>query len=509
MKNIAIVIGASSYQRLSKLPGSKNDAHNIHEILKLSNKFEDILYLNEDKGSQEIKEAIIEFIENNKSNEIDEMFMYFSGHGEFFNDDFYYLLTDFDEFKRNQTAIQNNFLDDLIRSIKPKNTIKVIDACQSGTQYIKDSGTISKYFKETKTQFNKCYFLFSSQQDQSSFQTKYISDFTNSFINSLKNHTTSEIRYRNIIDYISDEFISNVEQKPFFVIQAENTEKFCSLNKDLKLYLKQYTGKNPTKPIAKSETAVSTLSNLIIKDAEQYCTQEEVLEIITSLKTQINSYKLTSEIEPHFKYQIDFLDTYDKVVDIETVARYLNKNDNNYFVKIKYNSKTVEEPVHFATFPTAQNYGLTSFGIAAGTTINQGLQTRMETKVIKVPVGFDFTFQPPYCSINIDVVPNLPNLPTYNATLTFVISKKNIRFFSYLSIYNEHSWDAKYLSETVEWKTDEFLLKDKLKLGEFLNSFNNKINSFITLNLKEKFDKKIVDTKPIETKPAKKPVRKK
>jgi hypothetical protein len=509
MKNVAIVIGASSYQRLTKLPGSKNDAHNIHEVLKLSDKFQDILYINEDKGSQEIKEAIIEFIEDNKSNDIDEMFMYFSGHGEFFNDDFHYLLTDFDEFKRNQTSIQNNFLDDLIRSIKPKNTIKVIDACQSGTQYIKDSGTIGKYFKDTKTQFTKCYFLFSSQQDQSSFQTKYISDFTDSFINALKNHTTSEIRYRNIIDYISDQFISNTEQKPFFVIQADNTEKFCSLNNDLKAYLKQYTGKNPTKSITKSETSASTLSSLIVKDAEQYCTQEEVLQIITSLKTQINGFKLTSELEPHFEYKIEFLDTYDKVTNMETIARYLSKNDNSYFVKIKYKSRTVEEPVRFSTLPSAQNYGLSSFGLASGSSFNHGIQTRMETKVTQVPIGYSFTFQPPFCCINIDIVPNLPNLSTYNAALTFVVSKKNIRFFSYLSIYNEQSWDSKYLGENVEWITEEFLLKDKSKLEEFIKSFNDKINSYITQNLKEKFEKKVIETKNNEPKPAKKTTPKK
>ena len=129
MKNIAIVIGVSNYVKLTKLPGSRNDAKFMFEIIKLAQKFDDILYLNEDKNSQETKEAIIDFIENNKGNEIDELFLFFSGHGEYFNEDFYFLLSDFDESKRNQSAIQNNFMDDLIRSLKPNNTIKLIDAC--------------------------------------------------------------------------------------------------------------------------------------------------------------------------------------------------------------------------------------------------------------------------------------------------------------------------------------------------------------------------------------------
>ena len=186
MINISIIIGATNYQRLIKLPGSKNDAKNIFDIITLTKKYDDTLYLNNDESSEDVKESISDFIEKHKNNEINELFFYFSGHGEFSNNEFCYLLSDYDSFKKSRTSLANSFVDNLIRNLQPKMTIKIIDACQSGTNYIKSNETLNSYLLESKNQLSNCYFLFSSHTDQSSYQTKYISDFTNSFINSLK-----------------------------------------------------------------------------------------------------------------------------------------------------------------------------------------------------------------------------------------------------------------------------------------------------------------------------------
>src|SRR5258708_5577999 len=118
--NIAIIIGVSTYTHSSNnLPGCKNDANAILQILKKTDKYDDILYINNNEHSAETKELLSNFILKNKGAVINEVFFYYSGHGEFSNDEFYYVLSDFDPKKKNQTSLQNSEVDDLIRTLSP------------------------------------------------------------------------------------------------------------------------------------------------------------------------------------------------------------------------------------------------------------------------------------------------------------------------------------------------------------------------------------------------------
>ncbi len=472
MKNIAIVVGVTEYQRLTQLPGSKNDAENIYKILQLTDKYADILYLNEDDNSQKIKENLTNFIEKNNSNEIDELFFYFSGHGEFIGEEFFYLLVDYDQFKKNQTSLQNSFIDDLFRSLSPKNTIKVIDACQSGNQYIKDSSTITNYLDKSKNHLKNCYFLFSSQSNQSSFQSKYISDFTNSFINSLKNSTTSDIRYRHIVDYIADDFISNSEQKPMFIIQAENTEKFCTINLKLREFLDEYTGTNTIALIATGKS----LANSLIKDSNKYCSMDEAQKIIESLKEIINSYKINEEINSIYSYSVNYPTSLDGIKNLEPIARFINNSkEENYFAKVEFTSKLIEEPIYSEPYHNEESF-------------YPSKKTGVKMKEIEVPSRFDLTFETTYRYIDIDVIPNLEHLTAFNGKILFIITRKNIRFFTSKSYYIENTWDSKRLKDNLEWSTNEIELKNEDEIKIYLNTFNESLNEFIMKHLQEKFE---------------------
>lgn len=236
--NLAIILSVSEYtDSMNNLPGCKKDADCINNIITKTSKFDEILFINDKLSSGKVKEKLTTFISEHKNKRIDELFFYYTGHGEFKNNEFYYLLSDYNQIKKNQTSLQNEEVDSLFRTLNPDIVVKVIDACQSGKAYIKEAGAITKYFQKTINRFNRCYFLNSSLKDQSSFQTEVISDFTLSFINSIKEHDTNEIRYKDIIDFISDVFEKNTLQTPFFVVQADYTEKFCVINKTLKEYL--------------------------------------------------------------------------------------------------------------------------------------------------------------------------------------------------------------------------------------------------------------------------------
>ena len=105
------------------------------------------MYINENEAGTEIKRRIVEFVEKYKGKEINELIFYFSGHGERFNDDFFYLPSDFDRKKRHTTGLQNSELDVWIKTLSPQLCVKIVDACFSGTQYIKSESSVEAGWK--------------------------------------------------------------------------------------------------------------------------------------------------------------------------------------------------------------------------------------------------------------------------------------------------------------------------------------------------------------------------
>lgn len=183
----AILIGISEYLNCDNLPGCLNDVKAVYEILQASREFDEIKIFERKVNSNDLKNSLSQLFTDWKGKQINELFFYFSGHGSFDNNEFYYLLSDFDENKKRQTTLQNLEIDNMIKSISPILVTKVIDACQSGVSYIKGNGNnVEKYYHRTKESFNKCYFLHSSMTNQYSYVDNELSDFTKSFILALK-----------------------------------------------------------------------------------------------------------------------------------------------------------------------------------------------------------------------------------------------------------------------------------------------------------------------------------
>ena len=226
--NIGIVIGVSDYQNVASLPGCVNDARAMNQLLEMVGKCDDILYLTEpdSTSSKSLKAKLTTFVNKYSSEKIEEVVFYFTGHGLFEEDQFYYVLTDYETSKKNQTCLGNDELDNRLRNLSADLTIKIVDACQSGTRYVKDPDSFQKYLHKSEKQFNKCYFYYSSQNDQYSYQNKEISDFTLSFLSAFADRDGQEIRYKDILDSLADSFSSNSSQTPFFVMQGSYTEVF-------------------------------------------------------------------------------------------------------------------------------------------------------------------------------------------------------------------------------------------------------------------------------------------
>ena len=446
--NIAIVIGVSVYSDYkNNLPGCKNDATAINIILQKTGKFQKILYINENQSSAETKELITNFILEFKGKEIDEFFFYYSGHGEFFNNEFYYVLSDFDSKKRNQSSLQNKEMDDLIKTLTPNLVIKVIDACQSGTTYIKESDSVNKYFNETTNTFKKCYFLNSSLNDQSSYQDKNISFFTNSFIIALKEHKSTEIRYKDIIDIISDAFASINEQTPLFITQAEFTEKFCSFSSDLREYLNTFQSDTP-------QADVTSIYDLIKENAKEYVDQKGAVASLNFVKEKFSSLKLSSELSSIYEAEINFLENYQPVPRKGLIATWIKEHKGEYFAVPVYETEYDHE---------IQGYD-------------------------EVLVGFDLKIDIPFKAISLYILAKFPNLASYQSTVVFLVSKRFIRFFYFITDYIEQGWEDKKLNfSAIRWISEECVINDVTKIEESITTIKESIENKIEMDIKNKF----------------------
>ncbi|MEP0881472.1 caspase family protein [Trichocoleus sp. ST-U3] len=431
MSNIAIIIGVSNYLNPSaNLPGCQKDTQIMKTLLDSTNKYSEIIVLDQETDSTNVKEKLSEFIANHNKNDIDEVFFYYTGHGGFFDNEFCYLFSDFDKSKRRQTSLSNSEVDNLIRQLKPNLAIKVIDACYSGVTYIKDQDLINKYLNESKEKFNKCYFFFSSLFNQTSYQTVEISDFTKTFIEAIIQYHSSEIRYKDLMDYISDDFENKSIQTPFFVIQADFTEVFCSVTPTIKKNLAfqlDFSSPEENKPI--KETALS-LKELVEKEAQFYCSKEDAIKKIVELKKHILKYKYCSEITSLYDISCEFKDNYDDSLDLSFISKWLVELEDikDFFV---------------------------------------------ESSKKKMPFGeyyqrLKLTTDVPFKQVTIEAKNKYPNIPPCYCVILFVLSKTSIRFFYFYSQYKEVDWGQYEPGNDFQW----FSRQTKLKNDSWIEPVN-------------------------------------
>ncbi|MBO9509784.1 caspase domain-containing protein [Thalassospira xianhensis] len=220
MNNIAILAGNSEYKHLNPLACCLNDVEKIYQILNLSEKYQKIHKI-KNKTSSETKDKIREIIE--ESGKIDEILFYFTGHGYFNQDDFYYCPSDFEIKRPNETGISNDELHILIKPAKPELIVKIIDACNSGNQLIKgDAFSI----KNTSYDIKNIIQIASCLSSQSSLAGIPLSFFTHHFVEATVSKSEGAVYYTDIIASLRDKFLENEFQTPHFTSQGTGREQF-------------------------------------------------------------------------------------------------------------------------------------------------------------------------------------------------------------------------------------------------------------------------------------------
>ena len=457
---LGIVLGVSNYtDPKNNLPACKNDAELMTGILRKSNQYEHILSVIDETKASLIKQRIIKFIEQFRHSEVSEVFFYYTGHGEYFEEEFYYQLGDFSTSRRNQTSLQNSELDNLLRQLSPKLTVKVIDACQSGVPYIKDFDVFEKYLENGQHGFDRCYFMFSSQRDELSYQDKDLSAFTRAFARALFEFGGSTIRYKDIIDSIADHFQQVGDQIPYFVMQAQSTESFINKNDAIEHFLGEQFKQSPLEVQDIDSPPKKSLLDNVKEDANRFCTLDELIEVLQHASRVVGNHEFGQDFNSLFKIEVDEIEEIDgyeecHIPNIRSVGLWLDKHEHEYFAQATWKKGKKKEGV------PNKNYGLLPFES----------KTRIITKTISRIVGFELNQIVPIEGIYLQSNPNYPNIEGGVAIFLFVFSKTKIRFFVYVAKKVAFNWEEDEIEENLTWKTKAFATKDKKGITDYLGT---------------------------------------
>jgi hypothetical protein len=471
MINLGIVIAVSDYFGDAKnLPACREDGAAIASVLRASGRFNDILHVDNDTIGTSVKQKLADFAKAHKGKEINEVFFYFTGHGEFVGDEFYYLLTDYQTKKRNQTSLENSELDGIVRSLSPKLFVKVVDACHSGVSYIKAPDDFRDYLKSADKKFEKIYFMFSSQSEQFSYQNEKISYFTESILRSIFNHSSDTIRYKDVMSYVSDEFKEYEFQTPLFVVQADYTEVFCDVTSSLKDKVGQYIqeAREAADLIVADATKDRTLSATLRTDAEGYCTKEEVSSFVPLLVSEVKKRSLGGELSEVFSQEVH-VETY-KPPSPAAIGRWLDqgKDERKYFARATKGKETYQKRVSKSPLQLA------ILGLGGAATDYTYVDAERE-----VVNGFSFTTDMPFEHIRIRLEPKFPNIAPEECYIVPLISRTHLRLFWAFSHFEYVDWDKSSRIGKLEWSTEEVPLKKKSSVETLLDQIQARFANFV------------------------------
>ncbi len=484
-KRIALLIGVSKYENESDLPPCKKDIQMISKIISGSDSYDDCLTLDSNEKSTTLKATVASYIRKHQDDVIDEIFFYYTGHGSSTSDDFLYLFSDFSSSKVEQTSLRNSEFDSMLKSLSPKQTIKVVDACQAGTEYIKSNKDLRSIFEKSSSEsFKKTYFLFSSSSNQSSVALEDFSVFTKSFAMSLLNYEGKDIRYRDIMDYISDDVNVKKYQTPLFIQQADNTEIFCnvsnelasSLRGSLKVEIDTEVSRLRASGEVEQEANVSEeekLISLIREKSKSYCNSDQAQESLEIYFNEFNSFQWSETVSSLFDVKIKLQQDYSGITGLTGIAKWIKESEENYFATETY---TQEEYEAKEKIVSEDRFGF-----------NKTTEYRPVTKYRDVIDGFRLTAPSPQQSVIIFFKPKEEVLNWYRLFFTHVFSKSKLTVFCKYEAETERSWDKRGIQNQNEWKILHCGFKEHDKIRVLIGSAIIDIESEIIGLIKSQF----------------------
>lgn len=445
---VGIVIAVADYAEsgLPDLPGCQTDGEAIDILLRENPRFDDLLLLNSSTSSVSVKRRLTDYIKQHSDGSVDEVFFYFSGHGQFDGSEFHYLLSDFDEAKKSQTSLQNSELDKLLRGLRAPLVVKVVDACQSGVPYIKDVDGLSGFLEGTQDSFENCYFMYSSRSDQSSYQNEQLSFFTREFAKSLIEYSGDTIRYKDIIDSISDAFTPESSQTPFFVTQATFTEVFCEISDSLRDQVSSLLARQKEDKQSGVPERPAQIVEVVALDAENYCSEEEAMDILDKIRAKVVESALFDELTELYQKETISDGDYTLVPSLREVGKWLAENKHDLFGEATTEPRRVRKPkdplrpTFFTRLDEEKDY---------------------VWQTVPYVTGAKPTCEMPYSVLLDRFIASYPNIPDTALAIVPFLSRRELRLFYASLSYTSKGWKGKSLEKgRARWRTRSFPLRN-------------------------------------------------
>jgi hypothetical protein len=444
--NIAILIGIAKYKSETPLPACGLDAENMRRLLAATKKYDDIQLVVDNTNASQVKDALRQFFAKYQTvGGIEEAFVYFSGHGVYQNDAML-CCSDYDSNRPATTSMSNAELDDLLRSVKPAVAVKVIDACQSGSPYIKDA---SAGFEKalSKSSLGSFICMASSRQDQSSYASASESFFTKRWIDAALSKEDGSILYRDIQAALADAFVSDPDQTPFFVSQGSGLEVFSTVTEDMKaLTAARAKSLVPDKP----EAAIVQLIKAQVEDRDKaFVAHKLVLNAVEASKESLVAAGITEPMVQNFyvkSVKTDF--KLPSIPKARSVAAFAEEQSwaKRYFVKV--NKESYQTKVRKDTLG-----GLLSIGASKHLFTGGGSDDDFVIETRQRPSTLEATETLPLEVAELSFTSNHPSLPGFLIYIGLVHSLTEVMVLSATVRLTQRGWDSRTpeLSD-VQWR---------------------------------------------------------
>jgi len=438
MPRLAIVIGCSTYAVPdSDLPAAGNDARAVAQFLEATTSYGEVFTLIDPASAIEAKQALSEFVQRHRADTVQELVVYFSGHGLFRNDEFYYVFRTYDELRPRETCLENTELDDMLRALSPQLTVKIVDACNSGVSYVKaptiDHSTLQKHLDATQNKFSKCYFLYSSYKDQSSYADHKLSYFTRALFDSIATHPIGPVRYKDLVSAVADFFAGDPYQRPFFVIQADQTEEFFTLSESLRLLVHNVlNGNDDSSDEVVAPNEISPVLAALRRDAARFVEHEVALARLASMKELLEKQNVPVPLQEMYV--------------IECVARS-GKGQHPGAAEVgewlrSYGADVMAKPT----------YKFLSEAQTVFDKISQRIPRQYESTDVE---SYEHTVTMPFAWIEVKARARLPNLHQFKLIVVPLLTRAEVHVFCGIGEYGHKTWTDLKLIRDPTWNNSK------------------------------------------------------
>ncbi len=495
---LAIIIGVSEYESCDSLTACKNDVVMMKGIFEHLEKFEDICVIADSPKGIVAKKKLTEFIKKYEEKDVEELVFYYTGHGDRYDDDFFYLFSDFNENEKEFTSLRNTELDSLIRNLNPDLTVKIVDACYSGSQYVKSDSDIEPFLVKSakENDLKNLYFFHSSSSEETSLASDLYSYFTYSFCKSLTKIDGS-IRYRDIMGLVADDMNLSGYPKPTFVVQANNLEIFGEMKPDLLSYTKNALGLIDTpediihNPIVSFHAGNSLLELVTQKSSEEYCTYEEASSNIEQIRDNLKTEFWPNDIDMLFDVEQTETESTRNIPNSVEIGRWIHKQtEDNFFAEPSYETRKYfkDEYVEIPKKPSKNRgiFGSISHNLSAFGLDDTDYQLEKVEKNQQVINGFNYTAESPFRSLKLQFKPKHSALENYCFTIVLLFSRNSLALFNAKESLPYESWDSIAYPKASSWKVKVVSLKDSEHIVKHTKNLIIEMSAYIIEDITKK-----------------------